>query len=313
MRRTGPVLSIVAFCLVALASSSQAGEYVVRSGDTLSKIAARYNTTVGTLKALNSLSGDLILRGQRLMVPAGSQPTLVHAVVGGDTLNALSKRYGTTVSSIQRANGLITTLIVVGQRLRIPIVASTSPATAPSTATPSSAFANGASSTLTGKHWAVRKVPRMSATANELEVLARIVKGECPPQTPREGKVAVAAVVLNRVRSKRFPNTIIGVAHQRSQFSSYNSDKRARLYWGKVPAWAYDAARAALKGEDPTGDSTYYFNPYLVKPSWAKRLQFVRKIENTRSAAMRRFTGHSFYRFKGTPIGIATLVGTTHN
>lgn len=118
---------------------------------------------------------------------------------------------------------------------------------------------------------------RMSATAAELEILARIVKGEAS-QCSFEGKVAVASVVLNRVRHSRWPSTIQGVAHQPYQFSCYNANVRNRLYWGPVPQSCFDAARAALDGQDPTSGSTYYFNPYLVRPSWARTLRFVRRI-----------------------------------
>lgn len=132
---------------------------------------------------------------------------------------------------------------------------------------------------------------RYSATAAEVEVLARIVKGEAA-QCSFEGKVAVAAVVLNRVRNSRWPNTIAGVAHQPYQFSCYNANVRNRLYWGPIPQSCWDAARAALDGQDPTYGSTYYFNPFLVKPSWASTLRFVRRIGSTAVDA------HDFYAIR---------------
>ena len=133
----------------------------------------------------------------------------------------------------------------------------------------------------------------ISANSAELEILARIVKGECPANVPWEGKVAVAAVVLNRVRSGRFPNSIRGVAHQRKQFSCYNANVRRRLYYGNIPDYAWRAARAALAGQDPSRGATFYFNPFIVNPSWKRSLTFVRRIGN-RSAP--RKTTHDFYR-----------------
>lgn len=132
---------------------------------------------------------------------------------------------------------------------------------------------------------------RISATQAELEILARIVKGEAA-QCSFEGKVAVAAVVLNRVRHSRWPNTIKGVAHQPYQFSCYNANVRNRLYWGPIPQSCWDAARAALNGQDPTSGSTYYFNPYLVKPSWARTLRFVRRIGTN------AYDTHDFYAIR---------------
>lgn len=129
----------------------------------------------------------------------------------------------------------------------------------------------------------------MSATAAELEVMARIVKGEAGV-APYEGKVAVAAVILNRVRHPWFPDTIIGVAHQPYQFSAYNANVRDQLYWGPIPQSAWQAARDALNGADPSLGATYYFNPYLVRPSWAQSLIFTRRI------GTRPGDTHDFYK-----------------
>ena len=123
--------------------------------------------------------------------------------------------------------------------------------------------------------------------------MARIIKGEAGV-TSYEGKVAVGAVILNRVQHPRFPSTIIGVCHQPYQFSCYNANFRNQLYWGSIPAEAWQAARDALNGTDPTGNAQYYFNPYLVRPSWASTLQFTRRI------GTRRIDTHDFYKIRGT-------------
>ncbi|MCO5166391.1 MAG: cell wall hydrolase [Planctomycetes bacterium] len=130
---------------------------------------------------------------------------------------------------------------------------------------------------------------RYNATAAEIEIMARIIKGEAL-QCSFEGKVAVGAVILNRVRDRRWPNTIRGVAHQPYQFSCYNANVRNRLYWGPVPQSCFDAARAALAGQDPSLGATHYFNPYLVRPSWARSLRFIKRIGTNRTNT------HDFYR-----------------
>lgn len=132
--------------------------------------------------------------------------------------------------------------------------------------------------------------PPMDVSADGLEIIARIVKGETWPGTPAEGEVAVASVILNRVRAKGFPDTIAGVAHQPLQFSCYNADVRAQLYWGPVRPSALDAAKKAAAGSDPVPGATHYFNPYLVKPAWAKKLKFVKRIGTTAKDT------HDFYR-----------------
>lgn len=95
--------------------------YLVQSGDTLYSIARRFGTTVETLRHTNGLRGDTIRIGQYLViVPASSGGGRVHVVTYNDTLYSLATRYGTSVAAIQRANGLATTQIYVGQRLTIP-------------------------------------------------------------------------------------------------------------------------------------------------------------------------------------------------
>lgn len=150
--------------------------------------------------------------------------------------------------------------------------------------------AKGVSATTTVASTAPSSHGAMSATAEEVEILARIVKGEAS-QCTFEGKVAVAAVVLNRVRSPRFPSTIRGVAHQPWQFSCYNANVRNRLYWGPVPQSCFDAARAALAGQDPSRGATYYFNPYLVLPSWARTM-----TRTVRIGVRGAIDTHDFYR-----------------
>lgn len=140
------------------------------------------------------------------------------------------------------------------------------------------------------RDWSADRADPMAASQSDLEVLARIVKGECNARMSEEGRVAVAAVVLNRVRDSRWPNTIPGVAHQRLQFSCYNANFRDRLYYGTVPSWAWRAAQSALDGEDPTNGANHYFNPFLVSPSWANNLTFVRRIGDN------QFTAHDFYK-----------------
>jgi spore germination cell wall hydrolase CwlJ-like protein len=133
----------------------------------------------------------------------------------------------------------------------------------------------------------------MNVSESDREVLARIVKGEIGPDAPREGQVAIAAVVLNRVRSGQFGKSIPDVAHAPYQFSCYNSNYRQKLYYGPIPKYAYDAADAALKGENPVPGCTYYFNPFFASPTWAKNMILVKTIGSTKS------TRHDFYKPTG--------------
>jgi LysM repeat protein len=106
--------------------SGQCVTYVVRRGDTLIGIAARYGTTSSAIAARNGiLNPNFIFVGQRLIVCRGGvvPPVVgkVYIVQRGDTLFRIALRFGTTVQAIAAANGLYNpNLIFVGQRLRIP-------------------------------------------------------------------------------------------------------------------------------------------------------------------------------------------------
>lgn len=76
--------------------------------------------------------------------------------------------------------------------------------------------------------------------------------------------VAVAAVVLNRVESSNFPSTIAGVIYQPGAFTAVD-DGQINLEPNQT---AYNAARDALNGWDPTGGSLYYFNPNTATNKW---------------------------------------------
>ena len=94
--------------------------HVVRSGESVHRIARKYGVTVASVVAANGLRRpDLIHTGQRLQIPAGGKD-VVYRVRRGDTLSQLARTFGTSTAEIQRANGLRGSRIVVGQTLRIP-------------------------------------------------------------------------------------------------------------------------------------------------------------------------------------------------
>lgn len=102
-----------------------------------------------------------------------------------------------------------------------------------------------------------------STASSELKLLARCVYSESRGE-PYTGQVAVAAVVLNRVRSSRFPNTIAGVIYQKGAFTAV-SDGQINLTPNET---AYKAARDALNGWDPTNGCLYYYNPATATSKW---------------------------------------------
>lgn len=103
-----------------------------------------------------------------------------------------------------------------------------------------------------------------SATnSNDLNLLARLVYGEARGE-PYSGQVAVAAVVLNRVRSSSFPNTIAGVIYQSGAFDVVK-DGQINL---APDSTAKKAAQDALNGWDPSYGAIYYFNPKTATNKW---------------------------------------------
>lgn len=112
--------------------------------------------------------------------------------------------------------------------------------------------------------------PRGVVRADELELLARVVAAEAQGE-PYTGQVAVAAVILNRVHSPQFPNSISGVIYQPHAFESVSNG----LIWRRQPSQqAYNAARDALNGWDPTYGSLFFWNPSKpVSPwIWSRRI-----------------------------------------
>jgi Cell wall hydrolyses involved in spore germination len=120
------------------------------------------------------------------------------------------------------------------------------------------------------KTWSLLK--QVSVNKNELDLLARIIYAEARGESYK-GQVAVGAVVMNRVQSSSFPNTIREVILQSGAFTAVD-DGQFSL---KPDSSAYRAATDAVRGVDPTGNALYYFNPNTATSSWIwSRKQTVR-------------------------------------
>lgn len=104
-----------------------------------------------------------------------------------------------------------------------------------------------------------------TSTSNDTYLLARLVYAEARGE-PYTGQVAVAAVVLNRVKSSSFPNTISGVIYQSGAFSVV-SDGQINYTPNDT---ALQAAKDAMGGWDPTYGCLYYYNPKTATSSWIR-------------------------------------------
>ncbi len=102
-----------------------------------------------------------------------------------------------------------------------------------------------------------------SSSGNDIYLLAKCIHAEARGE-PYTGQVAIGAVILNRVSSSKFPNTISGVIYQPYAFTAVN-DGQINLEPNQS---AYNAARDAMNGWDPTYGALYYYNPKTATSSW---------------------------------------------
>ena len=162
----------------------------------------------------------------------------------GDTLFKLSKEFGATVSALKNNNGLRTAdLILAGDTLWIPDVEA--------------------------------EPMQNSRGQSDLYLLARLISGEARGE-PFLGQAAVGAVIMNRLNSKDFPNTIAGNVYKKGEFESVSNGQ----IWEEVALSALKAAEAAISGYDPTGGALYFYNPSKVhsKHNWIWTRQVIGRI-----------------------------------
>ncbi len=100
-------------------------------------------------------------------------------------------------------------------------------------------------------------------SSSEVYLLAKTIFAEGRGE-PYSGQVAIGAVVLNRVRSDQFPNTISGVVYQKHAFTAV-TDGQINLTPNDT---AMKAAKDAINGWDPTGGALYYYNPAVATSAW---------------------------------------------
>ena len=111
---------------------------------------------------------------------------------------------------------------------------------------------------------------------DELDCLAKTISHEARNQ-PYEGQLAVAQVIMNRVESPLFPNSICGVVHQRHQFSNIHSynPRRSGALWDKMVDIAIDARNGV---SEPVVGEALYFHAARIRPAFTRRLTRVSQL-----------------------------------
>ncbi len=176
-----------------------------------------------------------------------------HVVREGDTLYGISKKYDITLYDLMSYNGLTDTKILVGQRIYLP--------------PKNQQLSSELSPSVKNISW------------EEVELLARLIHAEARGES-FEGKVAVGAVILNRLNSPYFPKTITDIILQKNhnvyQFSPVG-DGSINL---EPDESSYQAALQALRGDDPTNGALFFYNPDVSTDPWIRTLPVITKIGN---------------------------------
>ena len=110
-------------------------------------------------------------------------------------------------------------------------------------------------------------------SSNDVTVLAKMIHGEARGE-PYIGKVAVGAVILNRVKDKKFPDSVYGVCFQPGAFDAVRDGQ----YYLEPNKSSINAAKAALGGWDPTYGALYYWNPETATSKWIWSRSILTKI-----------------------------------
>lgn len=114
-----------------------------------------------------------------------------------------------------------------------------------------------------------------TSSTSDVQLMARAINGEARGES-YEGQVAVGAVILNRVKSSQFPNTIAGVIYQSGAFTAVSDGQINQPI--AENSTVYKAARDAMNGWDPTGGCIYYFNPATATNKWIWSRPLVKTI-----------------------------------
>lgn len=238
-----------AIFIMLSANIALAATYKVAPKDSLYTISQLFNTTTDKLVANNSLKTAEIRPGQKLDVPAKT-----YTVKKGDTLSKIAKKYSVLVTTIKQANHLTSSKLVIGKTLLIPAA---QPASASKSANPSTTVSSSSKAVI---HY----------TASEVDLLARLITAEAGGES-YNAMVGVGGVVVNRVQSTEWPNSISSVINQVS--GGYYQFTPVKNGWIKKPATeaAKKAAMAAIDGSDTSKGAMFYFDESSTnKWLWSK-------------------------------------------
>jgi LysM repeat protein len=233
MKRFQKVVVVAIGLLLSFqASTVKAADYTVTSNDSLYSIGKLFNTSVSTLRACNNFEEDSLTPKDVIFVPAH-----VYTVKNGDSLFSVANRYDIPLSDLKRANYQTGNSIAPGEKLILPGVSPYRVADA--------------------------VIPYSSG---ELDLLARLIEAEAAGES-LQAKIAVGAVVVNRVQSGDWASTITKVIYQKfDSYYQFTPVKNGMIKNASSPA-SRRAARLAIYGSDPSQGAIFYFD-HTSKNNW---------------------------------------------
>ena len=189
-----------------------------------------------------------------------------YQVVKGDSLWELGQQNGITIDVIKQENNLRTNLIYTGEILQIPDLEEVAV---------QSAEPEKETQEIEQVKEKEQEKSAVSISNEELDLLERLVEAEAKGES-YEGKVAVATVVLNRVGSSQFPDSITKVINQKNAFSPVQNGEINKPASNE----AKQAVEEALTRKDRLHDSIYFYNPEIATDDWIRTRDVVETIGN---------------------------------
>lgn len=232
IKKAAVCLATMLFTLTIFSASAYAADYTIVQKDTLYQIGTLFKTPVSTLMSDNKLSSATIYPGQVLKVNAE-----VYTIKNGDTLYLIAQKFNISLADLRKANNKWDNYIFPGEKLILPGIKPT----ASTSATPS------AGNTV------------ISYKNSEVDLLARLIAAETTGE-PYEAMVGVGAVVVNRVKSPDWPNSINEVInHVTGGFHQFSPVQNGSIKNSPTDA-SLRAAWAALYGSDPSNGALFYYD-----------------------------------------------------
>ena len=174
------------------------------------------------------IATGLILSMSAVTLTGTTEAATTHKVQSGETYWKIGAKYGVTVNSLLNANNKTSSLLYAGSYIVI---------------------------------------PNSTITAAEKDLMARLVRAEAVGE-PYAGKVAVATVILNRIASRDFPNTVNGVVYEKSNgYYAFTPVKNGTINQA-ADATSKRAVNEALAFRGQGNGSLFFYNPKTAVSKW---------------------------------------------